>query len=34
MCCQPEYGFPEAEEDKARKYGEMTCDIPYITAVK
>jgi hypothetical protein len=34
MCCQEEYGMPEVEEDKARKYGELTCDIPYITAVK
>ena len=26
--------MPEIEEDKARKYGELTCDIPMITAVK
>ena len=34
ICCQEEYGMPELEEDKARKYGELTCDIPLITAVK
>lgn len=24
----------ENEEEYARKYGELTCDIPYVTAVK
>jgi sphingomyelin phosphodiesterase len=34
ICCQAEYGFPEVAEDRARKYGELTCDIPFETARK
>ena len=34
ICCQAEHGFAEKEIDRARKYGELTCDIPYITAEK
>ena len=34
ICCQAEYGFPEVTEDRARKYGELTCDIPFETARK
>ncbi|CDW90552.1 ser thr protein phosphatase family protein [Stylonychia lemnae] len=34
ICCQAEHGFPTEEKEKARKYGEFTCDIPYVTAEK
>ena len=32
ICCQK--GIPEKDSDKARMYGEFTCDIPYTTAEK
>lgn len=32
ICCQK--GLPEQDSDKARMFGEFTCDIPYITAEK
>ena len=34
ICCQKEWGMAETPSEAARKYGELTCDIPYITAVK
>lgn len=34
ICCQKEWGMPESPGDAARKYGEVTCDIPFVTAVK
>jgi hypothetical protein len=30
----PEQGFADNDYDKARPYGELTCDLPYATAVK
>lgn len=32
ICCQAQSGVAVTSNDKARKYGEFTCDIPYITA--
>jgi hypothetical protein len=34
ICCQKEWGMALNPNDAARRYGETTCDIPYITAVK
>jgi hypothetical protein len=33
ICCQLEWGMAETKEEAARKYGEVTCDIPFITAI-
>jgi hypothetical protein len=34
ICCQKEWGMAETKEEAARKYGEVTCDIPFITAIQ
>jgi hypothetical protein len=34
ICCQAEFGEAKNEDEKARKYGELTCDIPFVTAVE
>eukprot|EP00347_Sterkiella_histriomuscorum_P003902 403362501 len=34
ICCQADHGFPTKDKDKARKWGEYNCDIPYILAEK
>ena len=34
ICCHFSNGIAEREADKARKYGELKCDLPYIAAEK
>jgi hypothetical protein len=34
ICCQSNHGLADSEESAARKYGELTCDIPYTAAEK